>query len=86
MPGDIRFTAKGETLYAIALAWPTNGSITIKSLGSNSPHFAGRIGRIGLLGAAPNLEWSQSVEGVTVKMPLAPPCDYAFVLKIDTAT
>ena len=86
MPGDIRFTAKGETLYAIALAWPTNGSITIKSLGSNSPHFAGRIGRIGLLGAAPNLEWSQSVEGVTVKIPLAPPCDYAFVLKIDTAT
>ena len=29
---DIRFTTKGETLYAIALAWPNNGKLAIKSL------------------------------------------------------
>ena len=29
---DIRFTTKGKTLYAIALGWPDDGKMTIKSL------------------------------------------------------
>ncbi|MBI5686851.1 MAG: alpha-L-fucosidase [Verrucomicrobia bacterium] len=29
---DIRFTTKGATLYALALAWPQDGRITIRSL------------------------------------------------------
>ena len=34
--GDIRFTTKGESLYAIALAWPEDGKLVIKSLASDS--------------------------------------------------
>jgi len=30
---DIRFTTKGKTLYAIALGWPADGQLLIKSLG-----------------------------------------------------
>ena len=29
---DIRFTTKGETLYAIALGWPENRRLTVRSL------------------------------------------------------
>ena len=29
---DIRFTAKGDTLYAFVMAWPESGRVTLKSL------------------------------------------------------
>ena len=35
--GDIRFTSKGDALYAIALAWPEDRRLVIKSLASDSP-------------------------------------------------
>jgi alpha-L-fucosidase len=68
--GDIRFTAKGDALYAIALAL-------------NSPHYRGEIARIGLLGSESNLVWSRNAYGVTISLPEKPPCDYAYVFKID---
>ena len=85
VPGDIRFTTKGETIYAIALAWPQNGKLTIKSLATNSAYSSGQIGRIGLLGSEPNLQWSRSMDGVMVNLPQKAPCDYAYVLKIEMA-
>ena len=83
--GDMRFTTRGNTLYAIALAWPEDGKLTIKSLASDSPHFQSQIDRVGLLGSEPNLEWSRNADGVTVCLPETRPCDYAYVLKISLA-
>jgi alpha-L-fucosidase len=82
VPGDIRFTTKGDALYAIALAWPDNGKLMIKSLASNSPNYRGEIARVGLLGSNPDLQWSRNGEGVTIQLPQRPPCDYAYVFKI----
>jgi alpha-L-fucosidase len=81
--GDIRFTAKGDSLYAIALAWPEDRKLVIRSLASDSPHYSGAIARIGLLGSESNLTWSRGAEGVTINLPDKPPCDYAYVLKIN---
>ena len=81
--GDIRFTTKGDALYAIALAWPEDRKLVIKSLASNSPHYRGEIARIGLLGSESNLEWSRDADGVTVNLPEKPPCDFAYVFKIN---
>jgi alpha-L-fucosidase len=78
--GDIRFTTKGESLYAITLAWPEDRKLVIKS---DSPHYRGEIARIGLLGSQSNLAWSRSAEGVTISLPEKPPCDYACVFKIN---
>ncbi|MEI6196449.1 MAG: alpha-L-fucosidase, partial [Verrucomicrobiota bacterium] len=49
---DIRFTQSkdGKTLYAIVLALPTDGKVTIKSLASNSPLWAGKVGSVRLVG------------------------------------
>jgi alpha-L-fucosidase len=80
--GDIRFTIKGDALYAIALAWPGDGRLAIKSLALNSPHYRGEIARIGLLGSESNLVWSRSADGVTISLPEKPPCDYAYVFKV----
>lgn len=82
-PGDIRFTTKGNALYAIALAWPTDGKLVIQSLATGSPHYQGEVARIGLLGSESNLVWSRNVEGVTVQLPDQPPCDFAYAFKID---
>ncbi len=83
LPGDIRFTTKGDALYAIVLAWPEDGKLEIKSLGSNSRYYPGEIARIGLIGSEPNLQWSRNEDGVTVKLPQKPPCDFAYVFKIN---
>jgi alpha-L-fucosidase len=84
-PGDMRFTTKADALYAIALAWPGDGKLTIKSLASNSPNYRGEIAKIGLLGSDANLVWSRNADGVTVNLPEKPPCDYAYVFKINPA-
>ena len=48
---DIRFTTKGKTLYAIALGWPDDGKIVIKSLAKTADSeakqdFENRIARL----------------------------------------
>jgi alpha-L-fucosidase len=81
--GDIRFTTKGDSLYAIALAWPEDGKLVIKSLATGSPNYSGQISRIGLLGSESSLAWSRSAEGTIVTLPEKPPGDYAYVFKIN---
>ena len=81
--GDVRFTTKGDALYAITLSWPEDRKLVIKSLASDSPHYRGEIARIGLLGSDSNLVWSRDASGVTINLPEKPPCDYAYVLKIN---
>src|SRR5690606_36384205 len=78
---DIRFTTKGDTLYAIALAWPGN-SITIKSLSSTAGLWGGDITDVQLLGHQGNLDWQRNEEGLTIQMPDQSPCQHAFVFKI----
>jgi alpha-L-fucosidase len=78
---DIRFTAKGNALYAICLGWPGE-SVTIRSLGSGSPISADRIDHILMLGSDEPLSWTQSGEGLQVNTPAQKPCDHAFAFKI----
>jgi alpha-L-fucosidase len=78
---DIRFTTKGDTLYAIALAWPGE-QLIIKSLGTSSSRWNGAVDSISLLGYEGQMEWSRDESGLTVQMPDHKPCEYAFVLKI----
>jgi len=79
--GDIRFTAKGETLYAVAFGWPGE-QLTIKSLGSGSSVKAGAITEITMLGSDEKLSWAQDEAGLTVEMPAEQPCEHAYTLKI----
>ena len=78
---DIRFTAKGDVLYAIALHWPGDRLI-VKSLAKSSPLVQGQPSNVRLLGCDDKLDWSQTEEGLVVKMPEKKPCEHAFAFKI----
>ena len=75
---DIRFTTKDGTLYALALAWPEDRRLVIRSLAAP----AGRISTVALLGHAGKLDWRQTGDELIVTMPEQKPCDHVFALKI----
>lgn len=78
---DIRFTLKGDTLYAIALAWP-EGEVTIHSLAASAGLAAGKAKAVELLGCDAKLTWSQDARGLRIRMPRERPCEHAYVFKI----
>ena len=80
--GDVRFTTRGDFLYALLLAWPENGEAVIESLGTNLRLYTAEVGTVEMLGAAGPLEFSRDEKALRVKLPAARPCDHAFVLKI----
>ena len=84
---DIRFTVKGDTLYAIVLAWPEQ-DVIIKSLvqGNKFPGYyiyPGEIASVTMLGDGKELEWELiKGEGLKISPPVIKPCEHAFVFKI----
>jgi len=79
---DIRFTTKGPNLYAIALGWPEDGQLVIKSLASLGGQDASRVKTVSLLGFRGKLEWTQTPEALIVKLPSQRPSKYTCALKI----
>jgi alpha-L-fucosidase len=79
-PQDIRFTTKGDALYAICLGWPRE-PVTIGSL---KELYAEEIVGVKMLGVEQPLLWSfNRQEGLRVNPPAQKPCEDAFVLKIE---
>ncbi len=76
--GDIRFTTKGASLYAILLAWPENRQALVTSL----PAAAGKVTRVELLGHFGDLNFSQDDSGLRVNLPADKPGEHAYSLKI----
>jgi alpha-L-fucosidase len=76
--GDIRFTTREDALYAIALAWPKDDTLRVKSLRP----YANQITKVHLLGHAPELSWSVVDDAVVVQLPSLRPSEYALALKI----
>ncbi|MGA3144166.1 MAG: alpha-L-fucosidase [Verrucomicrobiota bacterium] len=79
---DIRFTMKGRTLYAIALGWPDDGKVVIKSLARTDDSSVNKIKRVGLLGYKGKLKFTQTAEGLTVELPAQKLSDLTCSLKI----
>jgi len=81
---EIRFTTKGDVLYAVVMGWPASGKTTIKSLATPAPYYQGEIGRVQLLGSDRNLEFARNENGLSVTLP--PPRtktdDFGVALKI----
>lgn len=80
---DIRFTTKGDVLYATVLGWPENGKVLIKSLGSNSAYFTEPIKNVELIGSNKKLNVERSDHGLFVTLPENKVRhNYAFTIKI----
>jgi alpha-L-fucosidase len=78
---DIRFTTRGDTLYAITLALPASGeTIHISSLGSKEN--IGSIAKIELIGSDKIVKWSQDKNALNIKAPDHFPSEDAAAFRI----
>ncbi len=83
---DIRFTTKGDTLYAYIMKWPESRSSVIKSLATTSPQLDGRkVADVTLLGHDGKIDWTQDEKGLNITLPPEPPSSSAVTLRIKGA-
>ena len=80
-PVDVRFTAKGNSLYAICLAWPEK-DVVVRALGRKGAANE-TIVAVRMLGAKAVITWRQTNEGLVLSVPRDKPCRHAFVYRID---
>ena len=79
---NLRFTRKGEDLYAIALKWPGAG----RTLHIRASALADKkVSDVALLGHEGKLKYGQNNYGLTTTMPQTPPCEHAYCFRITFA-
>jgi alpha-L-fucosidase len=78
---DIRFTTKGDSLYAFALAWPGERML-IRSLAEGTALASGTIREVRLLGHEGRLPFSRDHDGLAITVPSQKPCKHAFAFEI----
>jgi alpha-L-fucosidase len=77
---DIRFTTKGNIIYAACLNWPKE-DVQIKSMGKEViPNMI--ITNIELLGSEEKLLWNQEDNFLRILPPKEKPCKYVYVFKV----
>lgn len=81
---DVRYTRRGDILYAIILGWPgANQKFQFDEL--NAGNFEGKtISEISVLGSSEKIDWDHSNESLSVQMPSETPSEKAIVFKIRT--
>ena len=65
---EIRFTTKGPTLYAIALGWPADGQLVIRSLAKPAGENINVVTAVSLLGYDGQISWKQTADGLVVDL------------------
>jgi len=78
---DFRFTAKGNTLYAIELKWPAKGDVVIHSIPSGTAG-AQKVAYVELIGSDIKLAFQQLPDGLHIQVPEHAPGKYAFVYRL----
>jgi alpha-L-fucosidase len=81
-PQDIRFTAKGDVLYATALGWPEGGFFTVKSLAEGNPYESREISTVDFISGMNDIDWEQTEEELILKVSGEKPCEAAFTFRI----
>jgi alpha-L-fucosidase len=83
---DVRFTQKGEVLYATLLGWPGGGAQVV--LDTFAPDNIGGdfdINAVGILGYNEAIQWEHKEDGLHIRFPQEPLDDMAVVLKLTTS-
>jgi len=79
---DVRYTTKGDALYATLLAWPEKGEALLKSLGTHLRLYTQPVAKVEMLGVREPLRFSHTSQGLRVQLPAERPGEHAYVLKI----
>jgi alpha-L-fucosidase len=78
---DFRFTAKGNVVYAIEMAWPSRSETLIHSFATNMVGDK-KVESIVLLGSGTKLRFQQEADGLRIDLPEQAPGKYAYVFRI----
>ena len=78
----IRFTTKGEILYAFVLGTHQTDSLTIKTLTRGRSEFPKPVARVELVGQEGAIAFVQDERGLTIRLPQRSPSDYPFCFRI----
>ncbi|MFT4111867.1 alpha-L-fucosidase [Silvibacterium sp.] len=70
---DIRFTRKGNQIYAFALGWPRDGILRVKTLAKGSSVYPQPIHGVEMLGHAGPLVFEQTADALEVRLPARDP-------------
>ena len=73
--GDVRFTRKGNVLYAIDLTW-LEEELRLTSLAGKE------VSKVEMLGLNDAVIWKQDAKGLLIQPPAKRPCRYAYTFKI----
>ncbi len=79
---DIRFTTKGDVLYAVLLGEPAE-EVTISCLGTETGICGGKVTRVSLLGHDGDLKFEQDEKGLHIAVPADLPSENASAIKIE---
>jgi len=79
---DVRYTCKGETVYAFVMGWPADGKVALASLAAGSAKFPKQVGKVELLGSKAPVTFTRDEKALTVNLPAEKPNDYAYAMKI----
>jgi alpha-L-fucosidase len=82
---DVRFTSKGDVVYAFIMVWPESNQATIKSLAKGSENFPKEVARVELLGMDAQLGFTRDATGLAVILPPQMRSQYPCALKITPA-
>ncbi|CAM6091102.1 unnamed protein product [Calypogeia fissa] len=80
---DIRFTVKDQVLYATALAWPTAGVLTIRSLSTILRLYNGTVKKVNLVSDGSVANWDRDEDGLHVYLPEGSTVYVACTVKIE---
>jgi len=72
----VRFTAKGNSVYATLLGKPTGATLRLRSF---TPKVSSKLF---LLGLPKQLSWSRHGDDTVIDLPSTLPCQYAYVVKM----
>jgi alpha-L-fucosidase len=73
---QVRFTAKGNSVYATVLGEPAGATLTLKSFTAKASS------KLFLLGLAKQLSWSQHGDDTVIDLPSTLPGQYAYVIQM----
>ncbi|MGA9639408.1 alpha-L-fucosidase [Flavobacterium sp.] len=83
---DIRFTTKGDIVYATVLDWPSTNELVIHSFKKDGPYLTKGIKSIEFLANKKMMKFTVEKDGLHIKLPKEKVGDYAFAFKITPNT
>jgi hypothetical protein len=82
---DFRFTRRGDDVYVISLACPTDRTATIHSFGLAGEGSGLQIREVSLLGSADKVDWLRTTDALNVRLPLVAACKHGFAPRLRVA-